>query len=146
MPRNGYNALGQEMPDQTPIELPAGYRKPESLQDQIKRLIRVHMSIAADATGRETFEEANDFGPEEEFDDMPLTQYELADLAPEPIAARDADDSSGPADHRADDLVPSANGHDAPGDSGGPASAQTVEPRPAGGAPGARGEARASRG
>lgn len=145
MPRNGYNQAGQEMPDQTPIELPAGYRKPESLQDQIKRLIRVHMSIAADASGRETFEEANDFGPEEEFDDMPLTQYELADLAPEPIA-RDADDSSGAADHRADDPVSSANGHNPPGDSGGPAPAQTVEPRPAGSAPGANGENRASRG
>lgn len=56
-----FNERGEELPDATPIEVPTGWKRPESLQEQIRRLIRVQMSQESVASGGESFEEANDF-------------------------------------------------------------------------------------
>lgn len=66
--------LGREVPDPTPLEIPAGFRRPETLQEQIRRLVQTSLSAHAAAQGAETFEESEDFDVDEEFD--PTTPYE----------------------------------------------------------------------
>lgn len=79
-----YNDRGQEMPDPTPVSLPVGGRRPETLEGMIARLVRGRVSEMAAKDGLETFEEANDF--EIESDDEPLTAYEEQDMKLEALA------------------------------------------------------------
>lgn len=69
---------GTEVLDDTPVEVPLGYRQPKSLGERVKELMRVEFERrAADikARGYETFEEANDFAVDD-FD--PKSPYELS--------------------------------------------------------------------
>lgn len=70
------DALGREVPDPQPVAVPAGFKAPESLQDQIRRLIRSEQfqRDLADA-GVETFEEAEDFEIDDDMFD-PSSPYE----------------------------------------------------------------------
>lgn len=73
---------GRERPDQTPHTLAVdGLRRPESLDDMVRRLVRHEMfQRAAAQAGHETFEEADDF----DVDDDPdlKSPYELDDSLP----------------------------------------------------------------
>lgn len=66
---------GNEVPDPTPASIPAGFKVPESLQEQIKRLIRTSLSEQADEQGMETFEESEDFDIDDDMFD-PSSPYE----------------------------------------------------------------------
>lgn len=66
---------GREIPDPTPIELPLGMKRPETLAEQVQRLVRNQVSQYAAIHGHETFEEAEDFDIEDDLD--PSTPYEL---------------------------------------------------------------------
>lgn len=68
------NSKGQEIPDSTPVEVPAGFKRPPSLEEQVQRLIRTSLSEWAERNEMETFEEAEDFEVGEDFD--PHTPYE----------------------------------------------------------------------
>lgn len=91
--RAKFDQAGREIPDQTPVDIPVGFERPESLHDQIKRLIRTELSAQADAAGLETFEEADDFDVGD--DDDPRSPHELDDdqeraplpekLSPKPV-------------------------------------------------------------
>lgn len=73
--RRLFNDKGEEMPDPTPIEIDAGLKRPLTLQEQIRRLVRdetVRHALAQD--GIETFEEADDFNVGDDFD--PTSPYE----------------------------------------------------------------------
>lgn len=64
-----YNARGEEIPDTTKPELPLGFKKPESLAEQVRRLVRSeHIKMAAQAAGVETWEEADDFDVGDDYD------------------------------------------------------------------------------
>lgn len=65
---------GQEVLDSTPIALPVGFKRPETLAEQVARLVRSEsFNSQMRSQGRESFDEANDF----DFDDEdPLTPYE----------------------------------------------------------------------
>lgn len=67
---------GAEVPDQTPIELPAGFAIPETIAQSIQRLVRGAVSRAAHEQGLETFEEAEDFDLDDEEDDDKSSVYE----------------------------------------------------------------------
>lgn len=54
-------AKGREMPDAKPMEIPVGFKRPETLAEQVQRLVRTQLSQEAAQSGLETFEEANDF-------------------------------------------------------------------------------------
>lgn len=56
-----FDAKGRELPDPTPMEIPAGFQRPATLQEQIERCFRQVVSRNAEARGKESFEEANDF-------------------------------------------------------------------------------------
>lgn len=56
-----YNERGEELPDDTPIELPVRFKRPPSLQEQIKAMVRTEYSRVAEENGFESFEESDDF-------------------------------------------------------------------------------------
>lgn len=67
---------GQEMTDSTPLRIPLGFQRPETLAEQVQRLVRTHISQTAANQGFETFEESEDFDVEDE-PDFPDTPYEM---------------------------------------------------------------------
>lgn len=70
------NNNGHEVLDSTPLALPLGFKKPESLDDQIRRLVRTHISAQAQEQGFETWEDADDFDiPDDQAD--PATPFEM---------------------------------------------------------------------
>lgn len=69
-----HDVNGREVNDPTPVEIPAGMRKPETTAEIIARLVRHEVSRAAERQGFESFDEANDFDVEE--DDLPLSLAE----------------------------------------------------------------------
>ncbi|AXL15109.1 hypothetical protein [Microviridae sp.] len=77
------NARGHEVPDPTPLEITTKLRKPESMEDMIRRFVRNEGSRVAQNEGKETFEEANDFEPEEHDEDQMDTLYTVPDMIPE---------------------------------------------------------------
>ncbi len=66
---------GHEVPSDVPMAIPVGFKIPETLNEQVARLVRHHRF--AEALGQpddETFEEADDFDVGEDFD--PSSPYE----------------------------------------------------------------------
>ncbi len=70
-----FDKHGRELPDNTPIALPLGFKIPETLAEQIQRLIRNQVSVAASEGGAETFAESDDFDIDE--DEDPQSPYEM---------------------------------------------------------------------
>lgn len=67
---------GRELPDPTPLEVPVGFKRPETLAEQVRRLVRSeHFNAEREALGEETFDEADDFDVDDDFD--PSTPYEV---------------------------------------------------------------------
>lgn len=67
---------GREIPDPSPISVPAAFRRPETLAEQIRRLIRSDkLKQMADDQEMDTFDEAEDFDIDDEFWD-PSSPYE----------------------------------------------------------------------
>lgn len=65
---------GREIPDPHPMEIPLGHKRPETLAEQVQRLVRHSVSAYAALHGHETFAESEDFDVEDDFD--PSTPYE----------------------------------------------------------------------
>lgn len=65
---------GHEVPDPRPMSIPSGFKRPESLAEQVQRLVARGISDYAAARGGESWEEANDFEVDDDFD--PSTPYE----------------------------------------------------------------------
>lgn len=64
-----------EHPDPSPMTIPAGFRRPERLEDQIMRLVKRSIDDHARANDLETFEDFLDFDIDEEVD--PQSPYEV---------------------------------------------------------------------
>lgn len=69
------NERGQEVLDPTPLAIPAGFVKPESLEAKMARAIRV-ASLQAQSQGFETVEEADDFDIPDDPDTLPDSPWE----------------------------------------------------------------------
>lgn len=69
------NEHGQEILDPKPMEIPVGFTRPPTLQEQIQRFVRIEASRLAAKEGLETFEEADDFAVGDDYD--PSSPYEL---------------------------------------------------------------------
>lgn len=75
-----FDDRGRQVPDPRPVEVPAHFTRPLSIQDEIKRFVRSELAQRAAAEGAETFEEADDFYLDDEDPDIaPGTEYELDD-------------------------------------------------------------------
>lgn len=68
---------GKEYVDPTPINVPIHLKRPDTLAEQVRRLVRGEISRQAQAEGHETFEEADDFDTGEDEDIR--SPYELDD-------------------------------------------------------------------
>lgn len=80
----------KEIPDPRPVAVPVGYRRPLTLQEEIKRFVRAELSQVAQAHELETFEEADDFDVDE--DPELISPYEIPEAAPEwPGGEKDVD-------------------------------------------------------
>lgn len=79
-----YDKEGREIPDDTPVEMPLGFKHPPTIQEMIQQAIRVEMSRQAAEQGMESFEESDDFEVGEEFEDN-LTPFELKEMQEEYI-------------------------------------------------------------
>ena len=66
---------GSENNDGKPISAPLNFKRPQTLQEQIQRLVRDAVSREAAANDFETFEEADDFDVGDDFD--PQSPYEM---------------------------------------------------------------------
>lgn len=65
-----------EHPDPQPVSMPAGFKRPETLEERIRRLVRSERFAQAMAEqGVESFDEANDFDIDDDPVD-PATPYE----------------------------------------------------------------------
>lgn len=70
------DSRGYEVPDPTPVALPAGFKEPESLEVMIRRLIRSEeWTRATNEEGFESFEESEDFEIDDDMWD-PQSPYE----------------------------------------------------------------------
>lgn len=81
---------GKEHPDPTPHELAVEFQSPPSIEDMIRRYVRNEVSSAAQGDGYESWEEADDFEPEDP-DELPfspyvLTEHQLTEELPLPDA------------------------------------------------------------
>lgn len=63
-----------EVPDSTPMAIPVGFKRPESIQSMVARLVRLNETIRQNGDEIETFEEADDFDTGEDFE--PSSPYE----------------------------------------------------------------------
>lgn len=79
-PKAQLNEKGQEVLDSTPMAKPPGWTEPETIVQQIHRLVREEISRQAVAEGFESFEEADDF----DVDDDPeiKSAYEIDEGLP----------------------------------------------------------------
>ena len=77
VPYGTLDERGWEIPDPRPVEIPAGFERPESLEEMIQRMVRTNASEIAEREGYETFDEADDFDmPDEDHGSDPMTPYE----------------------------------------------------------------------
>lgn len=53
--------FGRELVDPKPIEIPAGMKRPESINEMMARLVKNEISVMASRQGFETLDEASDF-------------------------------------------------------------------------------------
>lgn len=72
-----YDSKGRELPDATPVEIPAGMGRPESLVETIRRMVRNEISQRVVQAGGESFDEAFDFEVDEDGVEIADTQYTL---------------------------------------------------------------------
>lgn len=69
------NEFGEEVNNPKPMAIPSGLKRPPTLQEQIKRVLRTELSRQVSEQGMETFEEAFDFDVDE--DPEPMGKYDV---------------------------------------------------------------------
>ena len=71
---------GGEIPNPTPVEVPARAYEHQTLQERIQRIMRTTISAEAAEQGNETFEESNDFDIDDSFDTKDVqSKYDLVE-------------------------------------------------------------------
>lgn len=82
---------GFEQPDPMPVEMPIGFKKPLSIQEQIARALRSEkIRQAQEARGEETFDDSMDFDTGDE-EGLPVTPHEIRDMQEEQLSEAAAD-------------------------------------------------------
>lgn len=83
---------GLEYLDPTPVAIPVGAQRPESLAETIRRLVRNDLSINAAQAGLETFEESIDFDIDDPEEAEHISMYEqAADMHEELLEGQNVD-------------------------------------------------------
>lgn len=76
---------GREELDTTPVAVPAGFKRPDTLAEQVRRLVQTSVSEWASRQGAETFEESEDF----DIPDDPLDRASPYETYFDPILGKD---------------------------------------------------------
>lgn len=76
-----HDEFGREVVDPTPLAVPAGWDRPESLAEMVQRMVRQEAFRRAVNSEAESFEEADDFDCSDEEEDW-VSPYEIVDMAP----------------------------------------------------------------
>lgn len=77
----GYNSRHEEVLDPTPVEIPVGFTRPPSLQEEMRMFLGEAVQRELAGKGVETFEEANDFSlPDEELIESPWQDPEYGEM------------------------------------------------------------------
>ena len=74
---------GRLIPDETPVEVPLRFKQRETEAERIARAVTQEFSNQADAKGFESFEDAQDFDIEDDFDIFPDSQFEVKEMTEE---------------------------------------------------------------
>jgi len=69
---------GREHPDPTPHSLATDFERPPTIQELVQQYIRAEVSAQADQEGQDTFEDHDDFEPEDP-EELPFTPYVLTE-------------------------------------------------------------------
>lgn len=78
-----YNEKGEELPNPVPVAPPIGYKKQPSMVEMIRNMVRSEqLRHAAEKSGHESFEDADDFDVGDDID--PKAPYE-AEFEPTPV-------------------------------------------------------------
>lgn len=101
VPRVALDQAGHEIPDSRPLQLPAGFKRPETLAEQVARLVRSESLRRSAGEEYETFDEADDFDVDDDFD--PSTPWEAffdpnlgRDVTPSELAGTSGPSSADP--------------------------------------------------
>lgn len=65
--------------NQDPVAMPCGYGTPKTLQEMLATMVREYVQMEKEE-GFETWDEANDFEPEEDEDLLDVSPYTFSDL------------------------------------------------------------------
>jgi len=79
-----YDRFHREIPDCTPVSLPVGYERPESLESMIARMVKIE-SLKAAKEGKESFEESDDFDITDEEEVKFTSDHQFTDMQEEEI-------------------------------------------------------------
>lgn len=71
---------GREIPMATQPNIPVGFRKPETIAEQVARLVKREVSAAAAEAGMDTFEDYDDFDIDGMIDDGSAFELEFDQL------------------------------------------------------------------
>lgn len=83
--------------DQTPLELPVDAHLPESIESMVARMVHQHVADREQAAApKETWDEANDFEPDEDEGLPDFSAYTLTDVEPEALQGYEVSESSLP--------------------------------------------------
>lgn len=82
-----HNERGAEVSDQTAVEVPLGWKRPESTEEMMRRIVKGALDEQARELGFETFEQSDDFATDD-VDDLPFSQHELTDMQEQYIKPR----------------------------------------------------------
>jgi hypothetical protein len=107
----------QEEPDPTPMAIPDNCQHPETMEEIMRRLIRVEVSRSAMASDYGTFDDEDDFTEDDEEPDL-TTPYTVQDMEEEnpqgyaldPAPEQDADNPPAEPDVGADEPPEEADG------------------------------------
>lgn len=77
-----YNEKGEQIPDNTPVEIPIGFGHPEPLESMIARLVRAESARVQQTGEAETFEESDDFESDEGELVSPYQMHNMQEEAP----------------------------------------------------------------
>lgn len=69
------NKTGAEIHNEPPVAVPANYKRPPTLAEQVRQMCRTHLSRMAQEQGQESWEDADDFEVGDDFD--PSSPHEL---------------------------------------------------------------------
>lgn len=108
--RKRFNTKGAEISDRTPVAMPLGWKRPESIEEKMRRIIRESLSQRAMEEGFETFDESDDFDMgDEDGLPMPYSPHEMTTMQEDFVPSAPEKRRRTPADPAAPKPAPRGN-------------------------------------